>query len=516
MLGFAVPLQSYLGNSGIFPFSLARLLPELAAVSVLLFLGFAGLLALLAKVRLSDRFASLLTAILICVYLETGLLSLGLPELNGGPVPELSSATRIVVDLGVWGVVLAAFVALAGRLRPYLHWISLAVLVLALAAVADVRRPASVAFPPADPAGLPAEGRFVPQPTVVENVRYSPSRNVLVFVLDSLPGKLVMDMVRGNDGLLGKFPGFVAYPRNIGMHECTKRGLPGLVTGRHFDEGKISEGEYPMTMYGPESVVMQAAARGWSVAFSPDLLPYGYTNLPVEKWVQREEKRRSRDVLAILRQSKEVPNLSLFDITAFRISPFCLKGPILYGRVRHAVKGRHSNDTFWGERTLYPTLAGRSLAADERPFLGIFHSWGVHPPWTTDLPTEVMQKLSYLGELMDAYRAKGIYDRSMIVITSDHGLCRPGMPSVEGFPPEASAFLWVKPEGASAPYAESRLGTSHARIAPLVRAALEKPMSPSACSELLRDDDRLYRAMVREGGKQRLREWRGTSGSERP
>lgn len=499
-----LPLQTYLSSADAFPFSLVRLLPELAGCFAVFALGLAALAWLFAKVRLADYFASFLTAALVCIYLETGLLSLGLPVLNGAPVPQLADVLRIAVDFVVWAVVVVAFVALTRWLRPYLQWVALSVLVLSVAAIGDVSKLASADAPALD-AALPLS-RFVPQPTVVANVKYSPSRNVLMFVLDSMPGKTVADLVRTNQALLAKFPGFTAYPHNVGMHECTKRGVPGLVTGRHYDPATMPEIEYPMTMYGTNSVVVGAAAAGWAVAFSPDLLPYGFTNLPVEKRVARAETRRSRDAFAFLRQSTEAPNLSLFDVVAFRLSPFCFKGPILYSRIRHAVKGRHSHDSFWGERTLYPALAACPVATDGKPFFGIFHSMGVHPPWATDLATEVSQKLTHLGELMDAYRAAGIYDRSLIIVTSDHGLdlAEP----VDGFPPSASAILWVKPEGATAPYAESDLRTSHVRISSLVRTVLAGPLSGTRCAEALQDGDRLYRAAVREGGRERFRDWR--------
>jgi len=503
LIALVLPVQTYLGNPDIFPYSLLRLLPELVGLFAVFALGLGGLTVLLAKIRMADVFASFLTAAIVCLYLETGVLSMGLPELNGGFVPELSNTTRIVADAGVWLAIVGMSVVLTRFLKPYLHWIALAVLALSLAAIVDARRPSSVAE---DPASAVSTGRFAPQPTVVANVRYSSGRNVLVFVIDSMPGKFVADLVRGNRTLLDRFSGFTAYPHNIGMHECTKRGVPGLVTGRYYDDKEMPEGEYPMTMFGTNSVIIAATAAGWSVAYSPDLLPYGYTNLPIEKWVRRVEKRRSRDAFAFLRQSTEVPNLSLFDTVAFRLAPFCFKGPILYGRIRHAVKGRHSNDAFWSERGLYPSLAGRPVATDGKPFLGSFHSWGVHPPWETDLKTEAIRTLTQLGELMDVYRASGIYDRSLIIVTADHGLAIGE--SVDGFPPPASALLWVKPEGATASYTESELKTSHARIAPLIRAALAKPLSAAECAEILHCEDRIFRSVDREGYRDRLHEWR--------
>jgi len=247
-----------------------------------------------------------------------------------------------------------------------------------------------------------------------------------------------------------------------------------------------------MTMYGTNSFVTAAVRSGWNVAFSPDLLPYGFTNLPVERQVVRVEERRTRDALAILRQSGEVPYLSLFDMTAFRLSPYCFKAPLLYSRIRHAVKGRHSSEGFWGEKTQYPQLAERPTSGDERPFLGVFHTWGAHPPWEGNLRAVIVRKLALLGELMDAYRAKGIYDRATIIVTADHGLDM--ATPVGGYPASASALLWVKPQGGRGDFKEDRRPTSHVGISALVRTSLTHPPSEAECLETLACEKAVYTA----------------------
>jgi len=505
VVGAVLPLQTYLGNADIYPFSFLRLLPELLLASAVLALGLLLVERILSLVRLRPWASPLLAALSVCAYLESGVLSMGLPELNGGIVRELSDGGRAVFDLSVWAAVVVGFVACARWVKPFAHWISLAVLVLMAASLADVRKTAVRS--PARPSGSASlSSGFESQPTVVANVKYSPTRNILIFILDSMPGADVTDSVLKDPALQAKFAGFTAYPNNVGMHECTKRGVPGLVTGLHYDPEVMSEGEYPMTMYGTNSFVTAAVRAGWNVAFSPDLLPYGFTNLPVEKRVAREEKRRSRDALAFLRQSREVPHLSLFDVVAFRLSPFVAKGPILYSRIRHAVKGRHSSDGFWGERSQYAQLAERPVGTEARPFLGVFHTWGAHPPWKGGLAAAATGVFGSLGELMEAYRAKGIYDRALIIVTADHGL--DAAKPVGGFPPSASALLWVKPEGAAAPLSKRPLQTSHARIAPFVRASIDGSAAVSPSEALLRDNDPLYRAEVREGGREFFKDWR--------
>jgi len=504
VVGVVIPLQTYLGNADIYPFSFLRLLPELLVLFVVFALGLALVQGLSRLLRLSAT--PVFAALTLCVYLESGLLSLGLPELNGGVVRELANGSRAIIDLSVWAAVLVGFVACSRGLKPFLHWISLAVLVLTVASLADARKETASSSQPQPSTSACITSGFEPQPTVVANVKYSPTRNILVFVLDSMPGEDAAALVRKDASLAAKFAGFTAYPRNVGMHECTKRGMPGLVTGRPYDPAELSEGEYPLTMYGTNSLVTAAATAGWGVAFSPDLLPYGFTNLPVERRVARDEKRRSRDALAFLRQSQEVPYLSLFDVVAFRLSPFLAKGPILYSRIRHAVKGRHSRGGFWDEKVQYAQLAERPVGAESRPFLGVFHTWGVHPPLEAGFAPTAVDKLRRLGALLDAFREKGLYGRSLVIVTSDHGL--DAATPVDGYPPSASALLWVKPEGSASPFAESPLQTSHARIAPLVKAAIEGPLAAADCAAILRDEQPLYRAEIREGGREFFKDWR--------
>lgn len=500
-LAFVIPLQSFLGNCSLYAYGLPRLLPELAAVFLVLA---AGVFVLL---RLTGRFCgaylqSFLVGALICAYLESGFLSAGIPEIDGGFIPMLSSVPRGTADAALWIVVLVACTACTRWIRPYLHWIACSVLLLGSASLLDVHadRDRQDGSPVRTEGGV-SGGERVNQMTVVANVRYSPVRNVLVFVMDAMPEVVALETVRSDPALRAKFPGFTAYARNIGMHECTKRGVPGLVTGQYYDPAEMKQAEYPLTMYGSNSFLKAWCDRGAAVAFSPDLLGFGYTNLPIEKRLVHSEPR-ARDVLAILRRAREVPYLCLFDLVSFRIVPFALKGPILYSKIRHSVKGRHSNDSFWGEARMYPDLAAAPFASDPRPFLGVFHSWGAHPPWEKDLRTTVRDKLMRLGELMDAYRERGIYDKALIVVTCDHG--HSSAPAVDGYPPVAAATLWVKPEGAKGVFGTDDHKTSHAKIAPLVRAATSRILNGAEINDILYVEDRLFR---REEGFNRFKDY---------
>lgn len=95
---------------------------------------------------------------------------------------------------------------------------------------------------------------------------------------------------------------------------------------------------------------------------------------------------------------------------------------------------------------------------------------------------------------MDAYRKMGIYDKSTIVILSDHGIniTKPGV-DLKGVPQEAFPFLMIKTAGDSGAYAESRLPTSHSGVADIVRALVRHPVDRRETERLLFRERRMCR-----------------------
>ena len=494
-----VPLQAFLGNASLYPFGLLRLSAELGIV-------FAALsAALFALLWLSSRFLhgalhGVVVCAAVCVYLESGLLSTGLPEINGAYSPELAVVSRGVFDCAVWAVVLVAGLLARRWFASRGHFVAVGLLVLGLASLLDVKRDAGGGQVADSPAG-----GFEWQLDIVENFRFSRDRNVLVFILDSMPGNVSTDLMKATPDLAAKFPGFVAFTNNVGMHDCTKRGLPGLMTGRYFDPRTTSTAEYPMSIYGKESFIAPYVAAGAEVYFVPDFLPYGFTNAKIEKRMEVRGKQK-HGWAALLRRSKEVPYLSLFDVTVFRIAPYVAKAPFLYAKIRHDPMLGQDESNFWYEHAMYPRLAASPFTA-AKTVLGVFHTRGAHPPLLFDrdgrrlppdvawgegaLSTLVHNPLHNLAKLMDAVREKGIYDKSLIVVVADHGV---GVaPHAPGHHPSESAVLWVKPEGSAGPFAYRGTPTGYAKMSSFMKAAATERPGIEAVESALREENRLFR-----------------------
>jgi len=501
VLAWVLPMQAFLGNSSLYAFGPVRLVAELGVVFVALSLVLFLLLAV-SSLFLRGALHGLLVGAALCVYLESGILSYGLPEINGAYSPELAVVSRGILDCAVWAALLVGGLVASRWLRRWAHLVALALLVIAIASLFDVRRDEAVASPASSGGGL--SGGFEWQRDIVENFKLSRDRNVLVFILDSTPANVSTDLMKSAPDLAAKFPGFVAFTNNVGMHDCTKRGLPGLMTGRYFDPRTSSKAEYPMSIYGEESFLVPYVAAGAEVSFVPDFLPYGFTNAKVEKRMEVKGKQK-HGWAALLRRSKEVPYLSLFDVTVFCIAPYVAKAPFLYAKIRHDPMFGQDESNFWYEHAMYPRLAAAPFTS-AKTVLGVFHTRGAHPPLAFDQDGRSLEELGWgaeslgalvrnpiynLAKLMDALRERGVYDRSLVVVVADHGV---GIaPHAPGHHPSESAILWVKPEGATGPFTYCGTPTGYSSVAPFMKSAATGRPDAAAAESALRVERRLFR-----------------------
>ena len=122
-LCIVLPVQTYLANASLFVFTSGRLALELTILFVAMAAALWLLLAAVGRF-LGGFLQAVFVAALVCVYLESGILSAGLPEINGGFLPELAVRSRMIVDLSVWAVVLVGFLAAARWTRTWLHWVA--------------------------------------------------------------------------------------------------------------------------------------------------------------------------------------------------------------------------------------------------------------------------------------------------------------------------------------------------------------------------------------------------------
>ena len=177
----------------------------------------------------------------------------------------------------------------------------------------------------------------------------------------------------------------------------------------------------------------------------------------------------------------------------------------LYAKIRNDPMSGKDESNFRYEHAMYPRLAAAGFTHAKTVF-GLFHTRGAHPPLAFDrdgnslgtrsfgreaLPDLVRNPLYNLARLMDAMREKGVYDKSLIVVTADHGVSI--APHAPGHHPSESAILWVKPEGASGPLVYNGTPTGHSRVAAFMKSAAASRPSVAEIEAALREENRLFR-----------------------
>lgn len=502
-----VPLQTYLGNRADYAFGFGRLLAECTMLALIV--GAAAYpLLWLSERYLRGALSAAVTAFLVCLYLETGILSAGLPELNGGPLTAFENLNRGLVDLAVLVFVVLGLTVPFRFLRGIYPWIALAVLVLGAASLFDVRK--GVVEGPASGSG------YHSLPAVLDAVKYSKERNVLVFVLDSMPSTLARELLKEDAELAGAFSGFVSYD-NVGMEDRTSRGLPALMTGRYFEADSLPRAT-EVSVYGPDSMLRPYVESGAAVYSIAVMLPYGYANRACADTGNERARAVCGSSLALRTPSSEVPYLNVADVSVFRALPFLAKAAFAYPRVtRNALTGDGDEVAYHHEHVMFPKLGAADFLDGDGTMLGVFHSWGAHFPVYFDaegkplarpsmefsaIRTEAKNALRRLARLMEDYRRRGIYDKSLIVVAADHGCAL--MPHAPDRDPRESAILMVKPEGGRGELEFSGIPTSNCRISQLVKDACAVRLDRRAVDGIVRCDRRRFQALV---GRGVFREW---------
>lgn len=510
-----LPLQTFWGNLSSFGFSLAELLPSLALrFAAAAVAGTVALTLLAACFGIWIPWCVLAAA--LGFHLEAGLLSGGIPALDGNWL-FYANRFRIAWDSLAWIVLLAAAFTLRRAPRKVLPVAAALLSLWMLLSLLDVRRER-----PADSSNL-AVTDFIPLDDVPETLSYSPRRNILVFIIDSLEcaqAHAAVNDPEAGPSLREAFSGFTEFAGNFGAESSSGYSVANMFTGHFFEEGS-SIPDFFMSVYSADSVLGDFLDAGWGVHLATTSISHGFSNHPRRDDAPPPPPSPAESLPPPDRPMQGALSWSLADICRVRAMPFAFRFHYLCTLSRDLPPYAVARE--W---MLYPRLAAAPVDPDSPGTLLFVHTDGVHIPvmydrlgnlLSTDRNTDegcagmAVFLFRRLAELFDVYRAMGIYDDALILVLADHGnyvnnartLPDPVSSPVPG---NARPFLWVKPPRAGHPFATSSAPTSHARISSLLRESLRAPVSADALPALLSMDERRYQRIPSLGTP--VEEWR--------
>lgn len=491
---FLLPLQTFLANQDLFEFGVGELLWQ----SSLLTLGVGALLwlFLISASRYVGRFLTVvIVAFAICAYLEIGILSIGLPTLNGDPFC-FTDILRKIWDSAILAGVFLIFTLSYRFVKGFVHWVAVCICIMMIASLLDVRGKGAAK----KSVSVFSDGFCSPY-EVAKSVTYSPKRNVLIISIDAVSGDVVKEILDEEPKLREKFAGFTEYTNVIGMHEMTVRGYPGLITGEYYNPSNSLDA-YVQSIFSEKSLLYPYIKAGAKLYVNPGCMRYGYTN---DKAEINESYNKKVRWCVFLRRSPEIPYLNLLDVLKFRLAPYKFKSLVLLRAFSDSIK----TPNLKREKDLFPVLSSGRIADGVSLSLLCFHTRGVHVPLIynrdgemLDIPVNTVKGLkdqttyvlSEVGTFLDNLRERGIYDVSTVVLTTDHGT---SVGSADGHCGAPQAFLMIKPTGQNSPLKESSLATSLSRVANVARILSERDMAIDEIDAQLRASaSRLYRAKL--------------------
>lgn len=491
-----LPLQSYLAYAGDYPFSLTSLVWSCLGRLAAAFVGLSAVL--LVSSRWAGRIPHLLALGLTMAGLaESGVLSIGLPELNG-MLEGYQSGTRYVVDTAALAILVLAPVLLCRWLRDFVGLFSLALLLYSAATVFDVRGEKQEAA--VEAGSLWSE--TIPRPDVLASAEFAPSNNVIVLIVDASTVDAVADILDMEPKVASSFTGFVNYTNNVGMHWPTPVGVPSIFTGTYYHgEGDLLA--YAKGVFSPVSFV-----NDYVRADVPTFVNVGPGILGLATGARKDVgSGRRESVLSV--PMNGFYSMNVVELSTFRAFPYVLKAKYLEWIVRrHDVGGQAAEDVN-DNKTMCAALGTAAVNPNYVRTLQVHHEHGLHlpvhldefgnpfrcpKPRYEDYVNQGRYVFKLLAKLMDDWRQKGIYDSATIVLLGDHGLpiVKDGFP-IKSVPHWAFPFLMVKPAYATGPLCSSGIPTSHSKVAPLLRELCRAALDRAGIERMLTCEKRLCR-----------------------
>ena len=473
----ALPLYVRLGNQGL-PLGAATYQQYLLAVLVV----FLGLwLVLTAAERRRRPLVEIVLALLAAAVLNHVLLfDLVFQGVLDGVHASLAtrSASSYLVTVLYVAVVAGAYVLLR---RRTMGAVAMSVLVTAVALSTVLAQAVSRKSGPL----------VVERPAVAQSLfRLSPSLNIIHLLPDALQTDLVQEVLEHNPALRDRLAGFRLYAGHVGAYPMTAPSLPTIFTGRYFELSRGFRVDEVGTLFRERSFTNVLSDAGFAV----NIVGLGgaycgarYTNCLTADFGDLTP----RGVLDGDRE--EHLNLArLLDLALVRVVPTLLVPTVYDGghwtvsRVLRNVNGFGTVlDPFFRE------WASRLRVEPEAPPTYLFYHYiGSHPPaqwdarcnFTAPVPlarapllgqTECV--LQGIAELAATLRRAGVFDRTVIVVNSDHGV---SLPPARVSPPlanpqvaatwlgQAHAALLIKALGDHGPLRVSAEPTAHIDIRP--------------------------------------------------
>jgi hypothetical protein len=454
------------------------ILPVLGLAVLLVAIG------LLLPARLFRGYVVLLFAIGLTIWIQGNLLVANYGPLDGGTIDWSAHDSRTPYEIALW-VTVPVVALLASRvLFPAAVFGSRVLLSLqaVLLGISLAQGSAGARW------RGPSEAMF----------DVSTTRNAFHIVLDSFHSDLFMELVEKERATIDRgFAGFVFFADNSGAFPTTMVSIPAMLTGTVY-RNEVPLQEYISTHFRKGSLFRALRDQHYRVDSITEMTydiesATNFFRMPRPYVPFDEYTRFAAWQLADLSLFRHVPHIlrpRIYNGQKWRLQS------LMVGRTLSRATNQRRHHSGNGERVL-AQFTERMKPAVDGPVYKFMHVGVPHPPVTLRADCSFVEpqrftRESYAGQtrcavaritaLLDRLRELNLYDSSLIVLASDHGVRLPprqfegdrlvpggGIAQIAG---RAMSLLLVKPPHATGPVRVSYAPTAITDIPATVLDAL--------------------------------------------
>lgn len=353
-----------------------------------------------------------------------------------GADPDVFDQSYTMFEIAIFVAVIAAFFVGYKRIRP--HFPSIALLMI-LAAFGN--------FLPLFSASENSDEMAAELPLLNSNfLDFSVRENVIHIILDGMQGTHFSTILETEAALKDKFSGFTFFPDALTASEVTYLSLSSIFSGNAWDgRGSIKKYRSQSGLFvEPSDSDVETHSFLEKLASNQFLVQTLVT--PGSTFRERSFYDEYLYTDTLVEGGSEAASLmQLLDLTLIKIAPWQVKrlvykdGDWLFSKGSEEQLPR-ANRVF----RFLEEYQEEMSATNSEPVYKLFHLLSPHAPWTTGPDCEVVAAkktrpaiyaqarctMLSLGDFMEGLQRLGVYERSMIVIHGDHGICDPsGLPA---------------------------------------------------------------------------------------
>jgi hypothetical protein len=521
------PFATFSHNRSEFAVSFWTLAPgwlwQLPLVAIAL--GAAGVLL---PRRAKDVYLAVLFALGLLVWAQGNLLVADYGPLQGERLDLERHAWRGWYEVALWGATLAAAAYFARRVASVAPIASGALLVV---------QTVVVGFAPFYETQVDTEPRSRPWSASVDRLgRLSHDRNVIHFVLDGFQSEVFARIVARERPTFDRdFSGFVFFPDHLGSFRTTKASMPAMLTGQAY-ANDVPFHRFRLRALRRQSIFSSLERRRYrihSVSFHHGEHPPWSMHPRIVQYTIPTPYGSYRSYLRFA-------SAQLLDLTLFRHVPHPAK-VLVYDEDRWLLQRRVANESpgaairsfrAGSHVAFLDEFMARAAVVYKEPVYLFVHVALPHPPLVLDgdcgfpgqqpmtLDTYTQQArctLVVVRRFLDRLRSLQSYDRSIILLTSDHGWNVPGPDHpLRGIETPAGALdhigtgampiLAIKPADGSGPMQTSYAPTSLTDIPATILDLLGLPADELPGTSAFRIDPNAPRRRI-----YRFHSWKNTN-----